>query len=116
MNLPVLNAARPGELSATAVWVALIAVASVVFSLTLACAAPFVAMIALAACFTQRRAQLALAGFAWLANQAVGFTCLGYETSADTFAWGGIMIAASMVAAITAMTVAPRTARFGTAA
>lgn len=116
MNLPVRITARQGDASTTALWVALIAAASIVSSYALACAAPFVAMIAVAACFTPRRWQLALAGFAWVANQAIGFTCLGYTFGADTFAWGGIMGAASMAAAGAAMAVAPRAARFGTAA
>lgn len=113
MNLPVRTQAAPGDLNPAVVFAALIALGGVVSSFTLACAAPFAAFIALAACFTRTRTQALLVGFVWLANQAIGFSCLGYSMSADTVAWGGIMGAASVITAVVAAMVAPRVARFG---
>ena len=70
------------------VWVLLLVAASVVFSFGLACAMPFVALCAVAACTLPRRDAFAVAGMAWLANQVVGFGFLHYPWTANCLAQG----------------------------
>lgn len=73
----------------TGLWIAIVSLASILFSLALACATPFAAMAAVAGAFLAPRPAAALVVFAWLANQAVGYLVLGYPTTWDSFAWGG---------------------------
>jgi hypothetical protein len=69
-------------------WIALLAAASVAFTLGFACAAPLAAFAAIAALSMPRKDALLLIGLVWLANQAVGFSVLHYPWTADCFAWG----------------------------
>ena len=69
-------------------WIALLVVASVVFSLGFACAVPLAAFAAIAALTLSRRDAFALVGAVWLANQIAGFTLLHYPMDPSTFAWG----------------------------
>jgi hypothetical protein len=79
-------------------WLALIAAASVAFSLAFACAAPLAAVAALCALrFPARMGALAVAG-AWAANQAVGYGVLGYPVEAASLAWGGALGLAALAA------------------
>jgi hypothetical protein len=70
------------------IWIALVAVSSILFSLALACVTPFAAIATVAGAKLARRDAFALTGFAWLANQAVGYLILGYPRTWDSFAWG----------------------------
>lgn len=69
-------------------WIAIVAVASILFSLALACAMPFAAIAAVAGSFLTRRMAVALTAFAWVANQAVGYLVLDYPRTWDSYAWG----------------------------
>jgi hypothetical protein len=69
-------------------WIGFLSIASVVFSLALACAAPLAAIAALGGIHLSRRLALLLAFTAWIANQVVGFGLLHYPTDATTLGWG----------------------------
>jgi hypothetical protein len=87
----------------TGLWIALVAMAGIVFSLALACVTPFAAIATVAGSFLTRRAAIALTIFAWLANQAVGYLVLDYPTTWDSYAWGlaiGFAALASLAAVI----------------
>jgi hypothetical protein len=71
-----------------ALWLALLVIASVAFTLGFACAMPFAALGAAAALTLGRRDALLLTGAAWLANQLVGFAILAYPWDASTLVWG----------------------------
>lgn len=72
-------------------WIGLLIVATVAFSLVFACATPFAALATLAALKMSRRDAVVLTGAVWVVNQAVGFGILHYPQTADTFAWAGYM-------------------------
>lgn len=94
------------------VWIALLAAASVAFSLGFACAAPLAAFAAIAALTMPRVQALLLVGSVWLVNQAVGFGVLQYPWTADCLAWGvasgAIALLATLGSAWAARRVAPR--------
>jgi len=79
-------------------WLALLVVASVAFTMGFACATPLAAFAAAAAATLGRRDALLLAGGVWLANQIVGYGVLAYPVNADSLAWGAIMGAATLIA------------------
>jgi len=86
-----LDRAAPATMSdgaKRATCITLLGSSSVLFSLALACATPFAALAAVAATQMSRRDSLMLVGFAWLANQAIGFLFLGYPQTWDSFGWG----------------------------
>jgi hypothetical protein len=91
-------------------WLALLVVASVAFSLGFACATPFVAFAAGAALTLGRRDALMLIVAVWLANQFVGFAWLGYPGTANTLAWGLALGAAAILATLAAQEIAARAA------
>ena len=70
------------------IWIALLVIASIAFSLGFACATPFAAFAAAAALTMNRRDAMLLVGLVWLANQGVGFGVLHYPWTADCLAWG----------------------------
>ncbi|VTZ51679.1 conserved membrane hypothetical protein [Methylocella tundrae] len=72
-------------------WIALLAAASVAFTLGFACATALAAFAAIAALTMTRRDALLLVGLVWLANQSVGFGMLHYPWTADCLAWGGAL-------------------------
>lgn len=72
-------------------WVMLLVAASFVFSSALACATPFVALCAVAACTLPRRDAFFVAGAVWAANQLIGFGFLGYPWTASTLGWGAVL-------------------------
>jgi hypothetical protein len=80
------------------IWIALVAASSVLFSLALACATPFAAIATIAGMKMSRRNGLILVFAAWLANQAVGYLVLGYPLAWDSFAWGGAIGIAALLA------------------
>lgn len=84
--------------AADAIWVALVAVLSVLGSAVFACAAPLAAIAALAATKMRALDGLALVITAWLVNQILGFAVLGYPQTWDSFAWGGAIGFASALA------------------
>jgi hypothetical protein len=92
-------------------WIALLTAASVVFSLSLACAAPFAAIATLAALQTGRRDAFFATAVAWVANQAVGYGLLDYPQTANSYAWGAAIGIAAMAGAAAAMLVADRMAQ-----
>jgi hypothetical protein len=69
-------------------WIGFLTVATLLLTGVFACAVPFAALAALAAFDTERRDGLLLIGAVWLANQAYGFTVLGYPHEAQAYAWG----------------------------
>jgi hypothetical protein len=86
----------------TSIWVTLVTGSSILFSLALACATPFVALAVISGTKMPWRGALALIGSAWLANQAVGYLMLDYPRSLETFAWGvAIGVAAGLALAVT---------------
>lgn len=93
-------------------WIALLVVAGVTFSLGFACAVPLAAFAAIAALTLSRREAFAFVGAVWLANQIVGFTLLHYPMDLSTFAWGaglGTITLASTLAALWAKERFPQT-------
>jgi hypothetical protein len=83
-------------------WAGLLVIACTAFSLGFACAAPLAAVGASATLTASRRDALYLTGAAWLVNQFVGYSLLGYPWTLQSFAWGGAIGAACMLATIVA--------------
>jgi hypothetical protein len=83
-------------------WVAVLVVASVVFSLGFACAVPLAAFAAIAALTLSRRDAFALVGAVWLANQIAGFALHHYPVTASTLAWGAGLGAVAPLSTLTA--------------
>jgi hypothetical protein len=83
-------------------WIALLVVASVVFSLGFACAVPFAAFAAVAALTLSRRDAFALVGAVWLANQIAGFAVHHYPVTASTLAWGAGLGAVALLSTLAA--------------
>jgi hypothetical protein len=79
-------------------WIAILTGATLFGSLIFACATPFAALGALAALHLNRRDAFVLTGVNWAANQIVGYTCLNYPQSWDSFAWGAVIGIAALVA------------------
>ena len=97
---------RPVAAGFAALWVAVIAGASVGLSLVFACVTPFVARAAVSAVALPRRMAVTAVLLAWLANQFVGYLVLGYPRTWDSYAWGlaiGIAAFASLAAALAAL-------------
>lgn len=69
-------------------WIALLTAASLLFSLTFACATPFAALASLAAVNMRRRDAVILVGSVWLINQMVGYGLLHYPHTASSYTWG----------------------------
>src|SRR5271165_5988655 len=72
-------------------WLLLLVAASVAFTFTFACAAPFAAFAAASACTLPRRDAYSVAGAVWLANQGVGFAFLHYPWTMNCLAWGAAL-------------------------
>jgi hypothetical protein len=99
-----------------ALWLALLVVASVAFSLGFACAVPFAAFGAVAALTLSRRDALLLIGAVWLANQIVGFTVLSYPWDASTLTWGVVLGIVAILTTLAAQAIARRLQGRGAAA
>lgn len=88
------------------IWIALVTGSSILFSLALACATPFAAIATVAGTKMARPDALILIGIALLANQAMGYLVMGYPQTWDSFAWGGVIGVAALVATLTASEIA----------
>jgi len=89
-----------------ALWIALVTLATVLFSFALACAAPFAALAAVAAVRMARGPGLLLILAAWGVNQAIGFLLLDYPTTWDSFAWGAAIGLAALLATLASRRIA----------
>lgn len=108
MNIPA-RSSRPATFAGNALWAGIVAGASILFSLALACATPFAAIATVTGANMRPRAAFAVTGFAWLANQAVGYLVLGYPTTWDSFAWGAAIGVAALGAVAGVLAVRRRT-------
>lgn len=100
MTLNLLPVDHLSESSRTVVWIVLVTVSSVLFSLGFACATPFAAIAAVAGSRMSRNSALALVAATWLANQAVGYLLLDYPRTADSFGWGFAIGAGALLATL----------------
>ncbi|WP_430396623.1 hypothetical protein [Ferrovibrio sp.] len=78
------------------------------FSLALACAAPFAALAVVAAHRQAPREALLTLLLAWLANQAIGYGLLDYPVDATSIAWGIALGLAAVAALFAAQAVISR--------
>jgi hypothetical protein len=92
----------------TPLWIALLVLASIVFSLGFACAVPLAAFATIAALTLSRRDALLLVGGVWLTNQIAGFTILHYPLEPSTFAWGAALGVIALAATLAAQWVKGR--------
>ena len=92
-------------------WVAVLVVASVVFSLGVACAVPLAAFAAIAALTLSSRDALALVGVVWLVNQIAGFAVHHYPATASALAWGAGLGAVALLSTLAAQWVQDHLAR-----
>lgn len=83
---------------ASALWVAIIAAATIASTLALACAMPFEALAIFSALYFRHRDGVALILLCWAANQTVGFVLLGYPRDVSTIAWGAGLALAALAA------------------
>ena len=83
-------------------WPMALAAATVAGTLLTACMTPFVALGVMAAATMPRGRAALTVGGVWLANQALGFTVLGYPHTPSTFAWGGALGVAGLAAMLAA--------------
>ena len=100
VKFSLLPADHLSESSRTAVWIVLVTVSSVLFSLGFACATPFAALAAIAGSRMSRSSALLLVAATWLANQAVGYLVLDYPRTVDSFGWGFAIGAAALLATL----------------
>lgn len=98
------------------VWLAFMIAASVALSLGFACAAPLAAFAAMLALTMDSKSAVLLTGAVWLANQAVGYACLGYPVTTNSIAWGAVLGLAAIVAMLAARWSGTRFARLSEAA
>jgi hypothetical protein len=89
-------------------WIALLVLASVVFSLGFACAVPLAAFAAIAALTLSKGDAFALVGAVWLANQIAGFAIHHYPLEPSTLAWGVALGAVALASTLTAQWVNDR--------
>jgi len=69
-------------------WLAILVVATIAFTLVFACAAPFAAFGAAAALTLSRRDALLATVALWLVDQAAGYLIVGYPWTLHSVAWG----------------------------
>lgn len=79
-----------------AAWPAILATATVLGSLALACVFPFAAFAALAALTLDKRSGITLVAAVWAANQAVGFFLLTFPWDAQAVGHGIAILAATL--------------------
>lgn len=86
-------------------WIGILGVSSIGFSLVFACATPFVALATFAALNLGRRDAAIVTGLVWVANQLIGYLILGYPQTVDSFAWGAAIGIAAYAGLFSAWTV-----------
>lgn len=86
-------------------WPALLIAAALLSSVTFECVTPFSAFAVLVAATMSLPRALAMIVAIWLVNQVLGFLALGYPLDGTTFAWGGAIGVAALVATIGSATV-----------
>ncbi len=84
------------------IWISIVTLSSIAFSIVLACATPFAALGALAGTRMRQGPALALVAAAWAANQLIGYFVLSYPRTWDSFAWGAAIGIAALLATIAA--------------
>lgn len=94
--IPMNNTIR--ETKTNWLWVAIVAVASVLLSMRLQCVLPFAALAAIGVLELRRAEALTLVGLAWAINQALGYGVLGYPHDFQSYAWGAVIGLASVTA------------------
>lgn len=80
------------------IWTALLGLVAVLGSYAFACVFPFAAIAALAAVTLDARRGAVLVGATFIANQAVGFTLMGYPLDAQAFAWSAFIAVGAFAA------------------
>jgi hypothetical protein len=73
------------------IWLVLLVVGSLAFSLVFACATPFAALAVAASMTLPGGEALLLMLTVWLFNQLTGFLLLDYPQTENSFIWGGVM-------------------------
>jgi hypothetical protein len=87
------------------IWLILLPLSSLVFSLGFACATPLAAFGALAAVALSKRDGLILCGAVWLVNQVVGYAFLGYSWNINSVSWGLALGGATILASLSARSI-----------
>jgi hypothetical protein len=82
----------------TFVWRAALVASAALFSVTLSCIVPLVAIALLAARTMPRRAAAVVVGLAFASEQVVGFTWLHYPHAASAYVWIPVLGAAAYAA------------------
>ena len=94
-------------------WLAILVVATIGFTLVFACAAPFAAFGAAAALTLSRRDALLTTVAVWLMNQAAGYLIVGYPWTPNSVAWGPAIGIAAVLGTLTAQWTVRRLAEAG---
>ena len=94
-------------------WLAILAVATIAFTLVFACAAPFAALGAAAALTLSRRDALLATVALWLVDQAAGYLIVGYPWTLHSVAWGPAIGVASVLGTLSAQWTVRRLAEAG---
>ncbi len=89
-------------------WLTFMVVTSLAFSLGFACAAPLVALGAIAALTLDRKNAVLFTGVVWLANQSCGFSVLHYPVTGNSLAWGAALGLAAIAGTLSARFAADR--------
>ena len=97
-------------------WLAILVVATIAFTLVFACAAPFAAFGAAAALTLSRRDAIATTVAVWLVNQITGYVIVGYPWTLNSVAWGPAIGIAAVLGTVTALWTVRRLADAGDAA
>lgn len=94
-------------------WLAILIVATIAFTLVFACAAPFAAFGAAAALTLSRRDALLATVALWLVNQITGYLVVGYPWTLNSVAWGPALGIAAVLGTLSAQWVVRRLAEAG---
>jgi hypothetical protein len=95
----------------TAAWIVLLAAASALTTLALACITPLAAFGTLAAVYMKRTEAIVLMSVVWLTSQVMGFGFLHYPHTISSVAWGAGLLLAALSALMGAADVARRLPR-----
>jgi hypothetical protein len=102
VSLPESDLKSPAPLNSPFkfIWLILLLLSSLVFTLGFSCATPLAAFEALAAVAFSRRDALILCGAVWFVNQIVGYTVLKYPWNVNSVGWGAVLGAATIIATL----------------